>query len=388
MTQGPIYNRKFESELRTRLGQNLPFLQIVLGPRQVGKSTGMAAVLGSWNGPKHAVSADGSAPKSPEWLKIEWQKAARLGDGTLFVVDEIQKVVEWAETIKELYDPVRSSRTLRVVLLGSASLSIQRGLAASLAGRFEIIRAPHWSLAEMRESFGWDFEKYLLYGGYPGAALLADDPERWRSFIIDSVIEPVLGRDIAGATTIAKPALFRQLFQTAMGLPCQTISYNKLLGQLQEGGNASTIKHYLQLLEGAFLIKLLPGFSKGVVRRRASSPKILPLAPALSQAYRPESISENDLTWRGRILESVVGAALAQLPGNLFYWHEEGYEIDFVREVDGKILAYEVKSARGRRSRSAEAFLKRYPKSELFILDGDQIGEWLLGEGLSRSEHS
>lgn len=142
----------------------------------------------------------------------------------------------------------------------------------------------------MQRAFDWDFDTYLSYGGYPGGALLVDSSERWRNFIVDSVIEPVLGRDIADAVSIAKPALFRQLFEMAMGLPSQVVSYNKLFGQLQEGGNAATIKHYLQLLEGAFLIKLLPGFSKGAVRRHASSPKIVPLAPALSQAYRPQSI--------------------------------------------------------------------------------------------------
>lgn len=371
MTQPSVISRYFENVLLARLKEGLPFLQIILGPRQVGKSTGIAHILNSWEGPRYGVSADGATPKSSEWLKIEWQKAERLGPGTLFVVDEVQKIQSWAEVVKELYDPIRESRKLKVVLLGSASLSIQQGLAAALAGRFELIRASHWSFAEMQRAFDWDFDTYVSYGGYPGGALLVNSSERWRNFIIDSVIEPVLGRDIAGAVSIAKPALFRQLFEMAMGLPSQVVSYNKLLGQLQEGGNAATIKHYLQLLEGAFLIKLLPGFSKGAVRRHASSPKIVPLAPALSQAYRPQSIPEGDATWRGRILEAIVGAHLAKLPGKLFYWSDGDYELDFVREVDGTILAYEVKSARKRKARSTEEFLKKYPQSEIVTLEGE-----------------
>jgi predicted AAA+ superfamily ATPase len=363
--------RDFESTLSQRLAQNLPFIQVLVGPRQVGKTTAVRRIVERWNGPKVFVSADDPTPKSAAWLSKQWKLAQQKGPGTLFVVDEIQKVDSWSEAIKELYDPIREKRELSVVLLGSASLSIQSGLSAALTGRFELNRATHWSYAESAREFGWDLQQYLLYGGYPAASLLIDSDQRWRSFILDSIIEPVLGRDIGGIVPILKPALFRQTFELAMQHPCRIISYNKLLGQLQDRGNTTTIRHYLELIEGAFLLKLLPRFSGNQIRAKSSSPKLLPLAPALSQAYRPESLSPDDATWQGFVFEAAVGAELAKLPGKLSYWSDGNFEVDFIREVNGRTIAYEVKSKRTKNPRSLERFMQQYSGAEIQIVTPD-----------------
>lgn len=372
-------SRDFEVALTKRLAENLPFIQVLVGPRQVGKTTAVRRIASQWCGPSVVASADDPTSKRASWLTLQWQAAQQRGEGTLLVIDEIQKVQGWAEAVKALYDPVRESRSLRVVLLGSASLSIQAGLSAALAGRFELIKASHWSFRECAAAFGWNLDQYLRFGGYPAAAHLISSEERWRSFILDSIIEPVLGRDISGIIPILKPALFRQTFELAMQHPCRVISYNKLLGQLQERGNTTTIRHYLELIEGAFLLRLLPRFSRNQIQKRATSPKLLPLAPALAQAFRPESIAPSDTTWQGYVFEAAVGAELAKLPGQLSYWSEGDYEVDFIREVDGSLIAYEVKSKRTKHPRSLEAFIELYPHAQVHLITPDRFVEMFGG---------
>jgi predicted AAA+ superfamily ATPase len=372
-----IIKRDFQSVLERRLAEQLNFIQIVLGPRQVGKTTGVRQVFEAFAGPKHFATADSPVPPSADWLKAQWERARSLGDGSLLVVDEVQKVSGWAEVCKLLFDQHRMKRALKVVLLGSASLSLQEGMNTTLAGRFEIIPVYHWTLAEMQLAFGWDLDRYISFGGYPAAAELVGDFERWCSFMRDSIVEPVLGRDISGLVRIAKPGLFRQAFRTAMGYPAQVISYQKLLGSLQEGGNASTVKHYLELFQAAYLIRLVEKYSGSRLRTATSSPKILPLAPALCNAMLDHENLLYDTAWRGRIFEAVVGAHLAKLPGRLFYWSEGNYEVDFIREVDGQVIAYEVKSGLKQKSKSLTEFRRRYPEAIVDVIDSAVVERWL-----------
>lgn len=372
-----VITRQFQSILARRLSESLNFIQVVVGPRQIGKTTGVRSIFDSYPGPKHFVSADSPVPFSSDWLRTQWSIARGLGPDALLVIDEVQKVDGWAEVCKRLFDEHRSKRELKVVLLGSASLSIKDGLASALAGRFELIQVPHWSYAEMREAFGFDLDTFISFGGYPGAAELLPDFRRWQSYIRDSVIEPVLGRDISGLVRINKPALFRQSFRLAMLYPAQIISYQKLLGQLQDRGNAATVKHYLELFESAFLLKLIPKFSNSPLAVSKSSPKILPLAPALCNAFVEGPEMAQQPTWRGRVFESVIGAALLKLPGELFYWSHGNYEVDFVRVCNNEIIAYEVKSKLMERTESIRQFRKFYPDAKVEIIEPATVAHWL-----------
>lgn len=372
-----IIKRDFQSVLELRLAEQLNFIQVVLGPRQVGKTTGVRQVFDAFGGPKHFATADSPVPLSADWLKAQWDRARSLGDGALLVVDEVQKVSGWAEVCKLLFDQQRSRRALKVVLLGSASLSLQEGMSAALTGRFEVIPVYHWTPAEMQRAFGWALDRYISFGGYPAAAELIGDFGRWCSFMRDSIIEPVLGRDVSGLVRISKPALFRQTFRAAMGYPAQVISYQKLLGSLQEGGNAATVKHYLELFQAAYLIQLVEKFAGSRLRASTSSPKILPLAPALCNAMLDRENLLDDAAWRGRVFEAVVGAHLARLPGRMFYWSEGNYEVDFIREVDGQVIAYEVKSGLKQKSKSLLEFRKRYPEAIVDVIDGATVEGWL-----------
>lgn len=369
--------RTFTQTLRNRLEEPLNFIQVVLGPRQVGKTTGMEQIIKQWEAPSLIVTADETSAPSPEWLNLKWRQAETLGENTLFVVDEFQKIPKWSSTIKYLFDKVRKSRRMKVVLLGSASLTLQRGLSESLAGRYEIIPANHWNLSECKDAFGWDIHHFLKYGGYPAASELISDTQRWQSFLRNSIIEPVLIKDILGVTSVSKPALFRQTFDLAMSFPAQEISYQKLLGQLQESGNVTTIKHYLDLLEGAYLMKSLQKYSGSEIRKKGSSPKIVPLNTALIHAYRNPERLVNEPEWRGRVFESAVGSALARSDGDLFYWREGKFEIDFVLKLEERIFAIEVKSGRKKHRKGLEKFIEKYPRSIPLLID-ESKGEQLL----------
>jgi predicted AAA+ superfamily ATPase len=379
-----IITRHFTRQLRRRLAEELNFLQIVIGPRQVGKTTGLNQIVENWSGPSLMVTADELAAPSREWLALQWHRAKQKGRGSLLVIDEVQKIPDWSQTIKYLFDQDR--RALKVVLLGSASLSLRQGMQESLAGRYERIDAHHWNLAECRESLGWSLDEYLKFGGYPAAGELVGDLERWQNFIRNSIIEPILFKDILGLTSINKPALFRQTFELAMAYPAQEISLQKILGQLQGRGNVSTIKHYLELLEGAFLLKILYKYTGSQIRMRTSSPKIIPLNNALIHGFHNPLDIDVDYDWRGRVFEAAVGASLAaRSSGKLYYWRDGKFEVDFILELDNKLYAIEVKSGRRRHMNGLAAFVQRYPQSIPVIIDSDNISLLLLCSSLHNS---
>jgi len=361
--------RQFTRVLKERLLERKPLLQVVLGPRQVGKTTGVEQVFRSWRGPKLMVTADSPLPPGPVWISQNWQKADMLGENVLLVFDEIQKVQGWSEVVKTHFDADRKKGKVKVVLLGSASLNVARGLSESLAGRFELIRVHHWTPSECQKAFRWDLEEYLKFGGYPGPAPFVDQPDRWQDYLKFSIIEPVLNRDIQGLAEMRKPALFRQTFELALRYPAQEVSFQKILGQLQESGNATTVKHYLELLEGAFLLKLLYKYSSRPISTSTSSPKIVPLCPALIHALTgPEKLSR-DSEWEGRVFEAAIGAHLCRSRGTLHYWRDGKHEVDFVLTLDEKLYAIEVKSGRRRLSRGLEVFSVKFKKAVPVILD-------------------
>ena len=271
--------RPYAAEMIRRLEQPRRFIQVVTGARQVGKTTMVEQVAGRLDLPYHYASADEPTLRGPDWIALQWQIARLRADesdsGALVILDEVQKAPHWAESVKRLWDEdTRTGRELKVVLLGSAPLLVGRGLTESLAGRFELLRTPHWSFSEMQEAFDFSLDQYIFYGAYPGAASLIDEPSRWASYIRDSLIEPTISRDVLLMTRVDKPALLRRLFELGAAYSGQILSYNKMLGQLQDSGNTTTLAHYLDLLSAAGMLTGLQKYSAGTVRRRASSPKL------------------------------------------------------------------------------------------------------------------
>lgn len=370
MTMELSYQRGFISEVFRRLKDENLLIQVIVGPRQVGKTTGVLQLIGQSSLKSHYCSADDLIAPDRTWLIQQWQKAILLGDGGLLVVDEIQKIIGWQEIIKKLWDerPYR----LKIVLLGSSSLMLQKGLPESLAGRFELIKVYHWGYNELREAFGYDLERYLRYGGYPGAVRFEKNFERWYAYVKESIIEAVIGRDILNYRKVANPALFRQAFEILCRYPAQEISYNKLLGQLQDKGNTDLVKYYIELFSGAFLVQPVFKYSRKSYLKKSSSPKILPSCPALYTLQKGTAsiLREEE---RGRLLELAVGNILGQLNGELAYFRDRNAEVDFVLEYNGKIYAIEVKSGRKRGGRGLEVFLSHYQEARPVIIDTDNF---------------
>lgn len=367
-----------------RLEEPRRHIQVVSGPRQVGKTTLARQALDRIDLPHQYASADQPSLRGIDWIEQQWTEArllAREGPGGVLVLDEVQKVPEWSESVKRLWDEdTHDELSLRVVLLGSAPLLVQDGLTESLAGRFELLRLPHWSFTEMRDAFGLSLEEYLYFGGYPGSAPLMDDVERWAAYIRDSLIETTLSRDVLLLNRIDKPALLRRLFDLGCQHSGQILSYTKMLGQLHDAGNTTTLAHYLDLLGGAGLLVGLQKYSGSTPRQRASSPKLQVLNNALltvTSGVRPEDVAA-DPSFRGRLVESAVGAHLVNASAGAFdvnYWRQGSEEVDFVTHTRaGGLTAIEVKSGRARSARSGlRAFGDRYGSVRKLLVGGDGI---------------
>lgn len=365
MFQRPVYNVIFE-----RVSEPRRFMQVLSGPRQTGKTTLARQLIDCIKMPSHYASADEPTLKSTFWIEQQWEAArtkARTGRA-LLVLDEVQKIPGWSETVKRLWDEDSAEGlSLYVIVLGSSPILVQSGLTESLAGRFEVIPIMHWSFSEMREAFGWGIEQYIFYGGYPGSADLINEPRRWSHYIIDSLIETTVSRDILLMKRVDKPALLRRLFELGCAYSGQVLSYQKMLGQLQDAGNTTTLAHYLNLLQGAGLLMGLPKYAGQIIRRRASSPKLQVLNTALMTA--PSQLSQDeaksDPEYWGRLVESAIGAALVNgLKGTqaeLFYWSSRNREVDFVLQRGENLVAIEVKSNLRKTSLPGiEAFSKEF----------------------------
>ncbi|MDO8931461.1 MAG: ATP-binding protein [Rhodocyclaceae bacterium] len=369
------YQRQEVSTLLNRLSEPPRFLIFVAGPRQVGKTTLVQDALSQFDrSDYHFIPVDQpdvsrtpgfssaedivydrvARPRDAAWLVEQWQRARTAArestDGHILVLDEIQKIPRWSEAVKGLWDADRAEGLkLHVVLLGSSPLLMQKGMSESLTGRYELIRVTHWSFLEMHEAFDFDLEDYIYFGGYPGSAAYIRDEPRWRNYVNGSLIEPSIEKDILMMTRVDKPALLKQLFHLGCNYSGQILSYDKMLGQLQDAGNTTTLARYLEMLGNAGLICGLQKYAGQQHRRRASSPKFNVLNNALMSAGSGYTKTEAkaDRSYWGRLVESVVGAHLYNTGHpdcNLYYWRESSREVDFVIERGKKLTAIEVKS--------------------------------------------
>ncbi len=390
-----MFKRPIYDTLRKRVSEPRHFIQVLIGPRQTGKTTLARQLIDEIEMAAHYASADEPALKDRAWIEQQWETARirlkasnEAGKSCVLILDEVQKITGWSETAKRLWDEDSASGTqLKVVLLGSSPLLVKNGLAESLAGRFEVIPFTQWSFPEMKEAFGWDVEQYILCGGYPGAANLIHDQQRWASYIRESLIETSVSRDILLMTRVNKPALLRRLFDLGCIYSGQILSYQKMLGQLHDAGNTVTLAHYLSLLEGAGLLTGLQKYAGQMVRRRSSSPKFQVLDTALmtSQSYLSFTEARESAEFWGRLVESSVGAALVNgLKGNrgeLYYWANRNREVDFILARGDNLVAIEVKSGRRRTSLPGiEAFSREFDVKRKLLVGsaGIPLDEFLM----------
>ncbi len=376
--------------LKSRLAEPRRTIQIVLGPRQVGKSWAVNGVIRELSDPYVYAIADFVSPTpGVEWITSYWHQARdkeKGGNKVILVFDEIQKIRAWSTEIKRLWDEDSfEKRNVCVVLLGSSALMMQKGLSESLMGRFEIIWFMHWSYLECKEAFDFSLEDYLYFGGYPGGATFRHDEERWRHYIMDAVIEPVLSRDIPLLTEVRNPALLRNLFFLACHYAGQELAYRKIQGHFKDVKSVLTISGYQRMLEQTYLLLGLQKWSGKDLLRRNSSPKWVPLNSGLISAVKnfPRVEAVKDPVYWGRLVEASVGAYLINQGKmhnyEVYYWRDDKNEIDFVLRKGSKLIAIEVKTNYERHAEQFQLFLKKFPQARVILVgpEGIKLEEFL-----------
>lgn len=381
-----MIERSHIEQLKKRLDQQRNFIQVIIGPRQVGKTTMILQFLKKYSRGFVYESADTIMNSNTVWLQQVWEtarlkKSASGADEFLLVIDEVQKVENWSELVKQQWDKdTREGTNLKVVLLGSSRLLIQKGLSESLAGRFETLPMNHWSFSEMEAAFEWTIEQYIYFGGYPGSALLLDDEDRWKNYIKDALIETSISKDILMLTRVDKPALLKRLFEIGSLYSGQILSYTKLMGELQDAGNTTTLAHYLNLLSDSGLLGGLEKYAGNVIRQRSSSPKFQVYNNALLSAQANRKFSDvvvNPKEW-GRLVESSIGAHLLNHSISeryqISYWRESNSEVDFVLEKNGKVIAIEVKSGRRAANPGMNVFAQKFHPDRILLVGTGGFG--------------
>lgn len=375
-----MYKRSEYQTIKQRLEEPRKFIQVVMGARQIGKSTVVKQVLNDIDLPYQFFSADNVPASNGTWVSNCWAAVRSLKENkgwesAILVIDEIQKIANWSEAVKKEWDnDTFHDRNIKVLLLGSSRVLLERGLSESLAGRFEEIRMSHWGFKEMRECFGCTLDQYIFYGGYPGAATLIYDEDRFQQYIQSSIIDATINKDILMDTPISKPALFRQTFELGAAYSGELLSLNKMLGTLQDAGNTTTLASYINLLGESGLLCGLQKFSVDMARRKSSIPKLQVYNNALKNVYCPLSFEQsviNRKEW-GRIFESGIGAYLVSQAFvhrfEVFYWRERNDEVDFVLRKKNSVVAIEVKSNAEKTTVGIEKFRQMYkPTTSLII---------------------
>lgn len=377
------YQRHYYKDIMERLNEQRRFIQVLAGPRQVGKSTLMGQICKGLNQPYLMTSADGVDSTDRDWISRTWETArARMtvsgSDTFILIIDEVQKINNWSEIVKREWDSDTMTGTnIKVVLLGSSRLLLKAGLTESLAGRFELIRMGHWRYQEMKDAFGMNLDQYIYYGGYPGTAPFIKNHSRWQGYVKDALIAPAIEKDVILTTNIYKPALMKQLFELGCSYSSELLSLTKMLGQLQDAGNVTTLAEYLSVLNECALLTGLQKFSVDKARKYNSVPKYQVYNNALLTAYSGKGykIDRIDPTRWGRWVESAVGAHLVSSADEngyeVFYWRERDNEVDFIITKQGEAVALEVKSGRRGMNSGISAFTKLFhPKRSLVIGTG------------------
>lgn len=381
------YQRTEKSTLQKRLlNEPRRFIQVIYGPRQIGKTTLVRQIMAELDYPSIMIAADAVPAGDGVWISQQWENARirqqqQTDKPFLLVIDEVQKIDNWSEQIKAEWDrDTAEERDVRVVLLGSSRLMLQQGLTESLAGRFEATYLGHWSYKEMKDAFGLTAEEFIWFGGYPGAIALKDDEDRWKNYIRDSLLETSISKDILMLTRVDKPALMKRLFELGSVYSGQVLSYTKIMGQLADAGNTTTLANYLNLLNDAGLLGGLEKYSPNMVRKRSSSPKFMVHNTAIMSGISNESmdtLSADHKAW-GRWVESAVGAHLINQSFkdkklNVYYWREGNEEVDFVLEYKKRVIALEVKSSKTGTLSGMNAFAKQFKPEKTMLLGADGI---------------
>lgn len=367
-----MYQRRHLNILKSRMAEPRRRMQIVMGPRQVGKSTLVGQFTEGISVPFDFFAADGVNRFDSSWIPNKWQQVRMRMDihseqEHILIIDEVQKIRGWSEQVKKEWDEdSRSHRNLKVILLGSPRLLSQKGLEESLEGRFETIKMGYWDWQEMHEAFGFSMDEYVYFGGFPGLAPDIQDEDRWRNLMEDSIISPILTRDILEIEEIRNPALLRQVFELACIESAKELSLTKMQGTMNSS-TVPTIKNYLDILNKSMIVQPLQNYSPSRVKEKQSVPKMQVFNNAFRNRFGTFSFDEarvDPAEW-GRLVESAVGAHLANRAMTddyeLFYWrNERRQECDYVLRKGQALVAIEVKSGSVDKTVGFEKFKEQF----------------------------
>lgn len=380
-----MYKRRQFNELKSRIEEARNKIQVISGPRQVGKSTLVKQVLKEMSIDFTFISADNVEKDNLYWINEVWETARqrmklKKEREYLLVIDEVHKVNNWSEAVKKEWDDdTFNDVNIKVILLGSSRLLIKDGLTESLAGRYELIHMSHWSFKEMKEAFGMDLEHYIFFGGYPGGVGFINNEVRWRKYIKDSIVAPAIAHDILMTKTIYKPELMKQLFELGCTYSGEEIALTKLLGQLQDAGNITTLANYLSTLNESHLLCGLQKYANDNARKYNSVPKMMVYNTALLSSLYGLNYSQvftNPKMW-GRWVESAVGTHLLNMANELdyriYYWRERNDEVDFILEYNRQCIAIEVKSGRRTTNAGISVFKEKFRPLHTFIVGNGGI---------------
>jgi len=347
-------------------------IQLLTGPRQVGKTTLLLDLAAHYGDRGLYAAADAPEAGVPGYWERFWAEAeakARNGTSVVFL-DEIHLVPNWSAWLKGYWDRFRRRHLpIHIVATGSSALRVTAGLRESLAGRFERIVFAHWTAGALAKTFNMSIldaaRRAVFFGTYPGAWALTHDQARWRAYIRDAIIDPAIGRDVLALGQVRRPALLRQVFAVAAGSPAEIVSLQKIQGRLADRGALETVAHYLELLQDAYLVAPLEKFAKRAVRRRAAPPKLVTLNNALLSAMHPDGPpdEQRDAPRFGAWIENACLASAVNRGQRVTYWREEPLAVDGVLEGSWGTWAIEIKSARfdSRDLTGLLEFCKRHP---------------------------
>ncbi len=330
-------------------------IQLLTGPRQVGKTTLLLDIAAQIGNSAIYVAGDDPDAALPGFWERHWGEAeARAKQGmAVLLLDEIHRLSDWAARLKGHWDRARRRHIpIHVVATGSSALHVATGSKESLAGRFERLTLSHWPAAALAETFHLSpddaAQDLVRFGSYPGAVEFQRDLERWRAYVRDAIIEPAIGRDVLALGAVRRPALLRQVFAVAVAAPAQIVSLQKMQGQLQDRGALETIAHYLALLQDAYLIAPLEKYAVQALRRRASPPKLVVLNNALLSAMHPNGLPDpaREPDRFGFWVENACLAFAINQGQQVSYWREEPLEIDAVFDGSWGKWAIEVKTGK------------------------------------------
>ncbi|MCC5939150.1 MAG: ATP-binding protein [Lunatimonas sp.] len=353
---------------------------ILLGPRQVGKST-LVHKLARTLDPNFLL-LNGDEIQTQELLSnssLEFLKAY-LGDSKVIVIDEAQRIPNIGLTLKLIID---NFNHVQLIVTGSSSLELASTVKEPLTGRKWEYRIFPVSWEEIR---GWkglakamsQLDSLLVFGSYP--EILTHSGEKIP--LLQNLSSSYLYKDLLNFQGIRKPELLGKLLQALAWQVGSEVSYNELSNTIQ--ADKATVSNYLDLLEKAYILFRLNPYSRNLRSEITSSRKIYFVDNGMRNSiignYAPLS-SRNDI---GQLWENFLMAERQKLLnyhgfyGRTYFWRTvKGQEVDYIEEIDGEIHAFEFKWSPKSKGKIPDSFIKTYHPKTVKIVHRENYWEWL-----------